>query len=319
MELSFMRFTFGLATLLGIALMLVGCGTTKSDKREIESEKAETPYANLDDIKPQSIVYKTVNGKDLALDLYMPTPLGTAPTLAVWVHGGAWMRGSKNETLSKNGNLVASLLNEGVAVAAVNYRLSGEAIYPAAPNDINDAINFLVDNSDNLKLSAEHVIMMGRSAGGHLASLLTTSNNDDVPFLNAKPRYRVIGMVDFFGPSDFLALRGNSGKVDHDAPDAAEAQFLGESPLVNEALAREASPTTYIDNKTPPFIIFYGLDDGVVPATQSELLSRRLDQFGVPNELFLAKGKRHGDPVFDTDEFVSKVVNFVREVKKENN
>tara|TARA_B000000557_G_scaffold227823_1_gene199013 strand:- start:2875 stop:3624 length:750 start_codon:yes stop_codon:yes gene_type:complete len=249
----------------------------------------------------------------------MPTPLGTAPTLAVWVHGGAWMRGSKNETLSKNGNLVASLLNEGVAVAAVNYRLSGEAIYPAAPNDINDAINFLVDNSDNLKLSAEHVIMMGRSAGGHLASLLTTSNNDDVPFLNAKPRYRVIGMVDFFGPSDFLALRGNSGKVDHDAPDAAEAQFLGESPLVNEALAREASPTTYIDNKTPPFIIFHGLDDGVVPATQSELLSRRLDQFGVPNELFLAKGKRHGDPVFDTDEFVSKVVNFVREVKKENN
>lgn len=314
-----MRFTFGLATLLGIALMLVGCGTTKSDKREIESEKAETPYANLDDIKPQSIVYKTVNGKDLALDLYMPTSLGTAPTLAVWVHGGAWMRGSKNETLSKNGNLVASLLNEGVAVAAVNYRLSGEAIYPAAPNDINDAINFLVDNSDNLKLSAEHVIMMGRSAGGHLASLLTTSNNDDVPFLNAKPRYRVIGMVDFFGPSDLVALRGNSGKVDHDAPDAAEAQFLGESPLVNEALAREASPTTYIDNETPPFIIFHGLDDGVVPATQSELLSRRLDQFGVPNELFLAKGKRHGDPVFDTDEFVSKVVNFVREVKKENN
>ncbi|MHC6646230.1 alpha/beta hydrolase fold domain-containing protein [Alteromonas sp. HB246098] len=314
-----MRFTFRLATLLGIALLLVGCGTTKSDKRETESEKTETPYANLDDIKPQSIVYKTVNGKDLALDLYMPTSLGTAPTLAVWVHGGAWMRGSKNETLSKNGNLVASLLNEGVVVAAVNYRLSGEAIYPAAPNDINDAINFLVDNSDNLKLSAEHVIMMGRSAGGHLASLLTTSNNDDVPFLNAKPRYRVIGMVDFFGPSDLVALRGNSGKVDHDAPDAAEAQFLGESPLVNEALAREASPTTYIDDETPPFIIFHGLDDGVVPATQSELLSRRLDQFGVPNELFLAKGKRHGDPVFDTDEFVSKVVNFVREVKKENN
>lgn len=314
-----MRFTFGLATLLGIALMLVGCGTTKSDKRETESEKTETPYANLDDIKPQSIVYKTVNGKDLALDLYMPTSLGTAPTLAVWVHGGAWMRGSKNETLSKNGNLVASLLNEGVAVAAVNYRLSGEAIYPAAPNDINDAINFLVDNSDNLKLSAYHVIMMGRSAGGHLASLLTTSNNDDVPFLNVKPRYHVIGMVDFFGPSDLVALRGNSGKVDHDAPDAAEAQFLGESPLVNEALAREASPTSYIDNETPPFIIFHGLDDGVVPATQSELLSRRLDQFDVPNELFLAKGKRHGDPVFDTDEFVSKVVNFVREVKKENN
>lgn len=314
-----MRFTFGLAALLGIALLLVGCGTTKSDKRETESEKTETPYANLDDIKPQSIVYKTVNGKDLALDLYMPTSLETAPTLAVWVHGGAWMRGSKNETLSKNGNLVASLLNEGVAVAAVNYRLSGEAIYPAAPNDINDAINFLVDNSDNLKLSAEHVIIMGRSAGGHLASLLTTSNNDNVPFLNVKPRYHVIGMVDFFGPSDLVALRGNSGKVDHDAPDAAEAQFLGESPLVNEALAREASPTSYIDNETPPFIIFHGLDDGVVPATQSELLSRRLDQFDVPNELFLAKGKRHGDPVFDTDEFVSKVVNFVREVKKENN
>ncbi|WP_334022228.1 alpha/beta hydrolase [Alteromonas sp. S015] len=314
-----MRFTFGLATLLGIAIMLVGCDTTKSDKSETKSNKAETPYLNVNDITPQSMIYKTVNGKDLALDLYMPAFSDSVPTLAVWIHGGAWMRGNKDETLSKNGNLVASLLNEGVAVAAVNYRLSGEAIYPAALNDINDAVNFLVENKGELKQSADRVIMMGRSAGGHLAALLTTSNNDNVPFLDAKPRYRVIGMVDFFGPSDLVALRGNSGKVDHDAPDAAEAQFLGESPLTNEALAQEASPTTYIDDETPPFIIFHGLDDGVVPASQSELLSRSLDQFGVPNELFLVKGKRHGDPVFDTDEFVSKVVNFVKRVNKKNN
>ena len=303
----------------GIAATLTGCDMTNSSNKDTDTNRAETTYLNADKVKPQSIVYKTVNGKGLALDLYMPAFSETTPGLAVWVHGGAWMRGSKDETMPKNGNLVASLLNEGVAVAAVNYRLSGEAIYPAAPNDINDAINFLVDNKDELKLSADRVIMMGRSAGGHLASLLTTSNNDDVPFLNAKPRYSVIGMVDFFGPSDLVALRGNSGKVDHDAPDAAEALFLGESPLVNEALAREASPTTYIDDETPPFIIFHGLDDGVVPASQSELLSRHLDQFGVPNALFLVKGKRHGDPVFDTDEFVSKVINFVREVKNENN
>lgn len=243
----------------GIAATLTGCDMTNSSNKDTDTYRAETTYLNADKIKPQSIVYKTVNGKRLVLDLYMPAFSETAHTLAVWVHGGAWMRGSKDETMPKNGNLVASLLNEGVAVAAVNYRLSGEAIYPAAPNDINDAINFLVDNKDELKLSADRVIMMGRSAGGHLASLLTTSNNDDVSFLNTKPRYSVIGMVDFFGPSDLVALRGDTGKVDHDAPNAAEALFLGESPLVNEALAREASPTTYIDDETPPFIIFQDL------------------------------------------------------------
>lgn len=296
------------ALCVGLATTLFGCGVMNN----VEKHK------NVESPKQQTFVYKKENGKSLALDLFLPTASNNPSLLAVWVHGGAWMRGSKDETLTKNGNLVTSLLAEGVAVAAVNYRLSGEAIYPAAPNDINDAVNFLMEKKSDLHLEADRVIMMGRSAGGHLAALLTTSNNDKVSFLSQAPKYSVVGMVDFFGPTDLVALRGNSGKVDHDAPDAAEALFLGESPLENTALAREASPTSYIDSETPPFIIFHGLADGVVPASQSELLSNKLDQFNVPNQLFLVEGKRHGDPVFDTDEYVTKVVDFVKNIKRKS-
>lgn len=119
-------------------------------------------------------------------------------------------------------------------------------------------------------------------------------------------------MVDFFGPVDLHALKGNSGKVDHDAPDAAEAQFLGVSPRQNEKLAKEASATTYVDAKTPPFLIFHGTDDDVVPDSQSTLMADTLKQAGVPYFIELVKGARHGDPVFDTDKYVNQIVVFAR-------
>lgn len=261
---------------------------------------------------PVTKFYKETEQTPLALDIYLPKQTEKAAKLAIWIHGGAWMRGSKDETLPKNGNLIRALLQEGIAVAAVNYRLSGQAIYPAALQDINDAINYLSDNSTSLQIDTTSVLLMGRSAGAHLAALLGTSNNQDAPFLETAPQYKVAGVVDFFGPSNLNELKGNSGKVDHDAPDAAEALFLGVSPRVNVPLALEASPTTYIDPEDPPFIIFHGEKDRVVPASQSKYLSMQLSSNGVVNSLHLDESARHGDRVFDSQEYVLLVVEFVK-------
>lgn len=265
----------------------------------------------------QTVTYKQRQGHALDMDIYLPTKQQSEPyPVLIWIHGGAWFRGSKERTIPQNGNLVSKLTEEGYAVVALNYSLSGQAQFPAPIQDINDAINFLYDNGEQFNIEASRVGMMGRSAGGHLAALISASNNDkDTKFYDKgnAPKYKVAVVVDFFGVSNLEALTGNSGKVDHDAPDAAEAKLLGDSPRNRPDLARWASPTTYIDNDSPPFILFHGDNDQIVPASQSELLKAELDRHGVTNELFIQEGATHGDPIFDTDQYVDEVVAFIKQ------
>ncbi|MGC9422873.1 alpha/beta hydrolase fold domain-containing protein [Vibrio sp.] len=294
------RAIIGLTMLIGI-VSLVGC----SARNGLEL----TPVP----VQKQTIDYKTVNGKTLALDLYLPHQQQAAPLL-VWVHGGAWMRGSKDEFFTKNGRLANTLLKQGYAVAVVNYRLSSEATFPAPVADINDAINYLMVHRQNFSLKSDRVVMMGRSAGAHLAMLVATSNTYDSGFYLAghEPRYKVSAVVDFFGPSDLVELKGNSGAIDHDAPDSSQAKMLGKSPREDAELAKWASPTTYINNTTPPFIIFHGLNDTTVPYSQSEYLKSVLDGYGIENHLYLVDGAHHGDPIFDTDLYVTQVLDFIQ-------
>ncbi|WP_137166640.1 alpha/beta hydrolase [Salinimonas lutimaris] len=294
-----------------VALFVTGCQTqTVATQPPVDAAMA-IQAANM--TIPVTRTYKETDSANLQLDLFLPDAKQQPAKLVVWVHGGAWMRGSKDETMQRNGNLVRSLLQKGYAVAAVDYRLSGQAKYPAAIEDVNDSINYLVANQQELNLQADQVIVMGGSAGGHLASVIATANNDKAPFFSSAPQYKIVGAVDFYGPVDLHELKGNSGDVDHDAPDAAEARFLGVSPRQNEALAKEASATTYVDAQTPPFMIFHGTDDGVVPDSQSTLMADTLKQAGVPYSVELVKGARHGDPVFDTDKYVNQVVQFTQQ------
>lgn len=294
-----------------LTILITGCQTQQVTSQPPVDVAAAMQAANM--IIPVTRTFKKTDSVNLQLDLFTPDTQKQPAKLAIWVHGGAWMRGSKDEAMSKNGNLIRSLNEAGYAVAALNYRLSDEAPYPAALQDINDGINYLVTHHKTLNIDTGEVLMMGRSAGAHLASLLATANNDPAPFFNNKPAYQVAGVVDFFGPVDLYALKGNSGKVNHDAPDAAEARFLGVSPRQNEALAKEASATTYVDAQTPPFLIFHGTDDDVVPVSQSRLMADTLKQAGVPYSIELVKGARHGDPIFDKDKYVNQVVQFARQ------
>ncbi len=275
-----------------------------------QTQHAVTPYIL------KTIEYKQHKNYNLALDLYLPTKESNkASPLLVWIHGGAWFRGSKELTIPKNRNLIRQVTSQGYAVAAVNYTLTAKGKFPTPVQDINDAVNYLHDNSSQYNLDVKQVGMMGRSAGGHLAALLATSNNDG----NSKfylegtaPKYKVAVVVDFFGVSDFETLKGNSGRADHDAPDAPEARLLGASPRVRPDLAKWASPVTYIDQDTPPFIMFHGSVDQVIPDSQSIWLKSKLDENGIANQLYIDEGARHGDPVFDSDKYVEKAVSFIK-------
>lgn len=259
----------------------------------------------------KDIVYKTLDGRTLMLDLYKPKQMAEQPyPLLVWVHGGAWKRGSKDAIPTKNPLLLRSMMQKGYALASIDYRLSGEATFPAAIVDINDALNYLHDHAEQFNVAADNVVMMGRSAGGHLAGLIGVTNLQDNLSLYPQPRYQVSAVVSFFGPTDLLALGYKGGKAVSDK--SSVSRFLGNTPSEIPEIAKQVSTTTYVNEKTPPFIQLHGTLDKRVPLAQSEQLKAKLDAFGVENQLWIEEGVGHSAPVFDTEKYVPHVVTFVQ-------
>lgn len=258
---------------------------------------------------------KNVDGNALKLDLYLPASQQHAtskPPLIVWVHGGAWKRGDKTAFIQKNNHLVNTLLTKGYAIASINYRLSGEAQFPAQIQDVNDGIEFLWQNADKYGFDKDRIAIMGRSAGGHLAGLVAMSNHHDVSdFISQakQPSFDIQALVSFFGVYDFIALNEQKNS----SAKSPEGQLLGDAPSNLVDIAKIASPTTYADAKAPVTLLLHGLQDSNVPNEQSVLLHNALDNAKVNNKLVLVEGARHGDPVFDSEQYVNQVSQFLAE------
>lgn len=259
----------------------------------------------------KDILFKTVGETEIKLDLY--TPSAEAEThypLLVWVHGGAWKRGSKDAITEKNPLLLKSVLTEGYALASVDYRLSGEANFPEPVQDINDALNYLYDNAEKLGIKADRIAIMGRSAGGHLAGFIGATNSayHQVDFYDA-PKYKVSAVVSFFGPTNLLELGNKGGKKA--SKKSSVSRFLGDVPSNIPEVALRASTTTYVNESTPAYIQLHGTLDKRVPLSQSELLKEKLNEYGVSNQLLIEEGVGHSAPVFDTDKYVPRVLDFL--------
>ncbi|CAH1536739.1 Lipase [Vibrio owensii] len=258
----------------------------------------------------KDIVFKTVKGREIKLDLYKPKLQSAQPyPLLVWVHGGAWKRGSKDAIPTKNPLLLQSVIEKGYALAAVDYRLSGEASFPAPVQDINDALNFLHDHAQQYHIAADNFVMMGRSAGGHLAGFIGTTNaHSNIEFYE-KPKYQVKAVVSFFGPTDLLALGSKGGKSA--SKKSSVSRFLDDTPSSIPDIAKQASSTTYVNQNTPPFIQLHGTVDKRVPLSQSALLKAKLDEYGIENQLWIEEGVGHSAPVFDSKKYVPHVMAFL--------
>ena len=203
----------------------------------------------------------------------------------------------------------------GWAVVSAEYRVSGFQPYPAAIQDVKAAIRFLRVHGAELGLDASRLVLMGESAGAHLAALagLTGGGEDfgtaDFPGVSDT----VSGVVDLYGPADLLAMPGAApepGQNPYDNPSVP--LFLGGYPSQCPDRARQASPLTHVSPAAPPFLIFHGTADPVVPAAQSERLYQALTAAGVPAELCLVEGAGHASPEFFQPEIQRRVLWFVR-------
>lgn len=240
----------------------------------------------------KDIAYASIGDRILPLDLYRPANRAEPLPLVIWIHGGGWRNGSKNPITRCVG-----LLERGYAVASVEYRLSGEARFPAAIEDCKAAVSFLRFNADRYGLDPNRFGAWGSSAGGHLVSLLGVTN-DIADFnthaISKKASPAVQAVCNWFGPSDFLRMNDFPGRIDHNAPESPESLFIGGPIQENKAQTRRANPITYVSPTDPPFLHMHGENDQAVPYNQSELLHAALQKAGVSSTLHkVAKGD-HG-------------------------
>jgi acetyl esterase/lipase len=239
----------------------------------------------------KDLVYARVGQRELLLDLYLPQDAPEPLPVVVWIHGGAWRVGSKEDSPA------ARMAERGYAVASIGYRLSQEAIFPAQIHDCKAGVRWLRANAGRYGLDPGRIGAWGASAGGHLAALLGTSGGVgdlEGELGNLAASSRVQAVCDFFGPSDFARMNDERGIMDHDAADSPESQFIGGSVQSCPHLVARANPITYVSAGDPPFLMVHGGADRTVPPNQSELLYRTLRQAGVEAELHIVPGAGHG-------------------------
>jgi acetyl esterase/lipase len=259
------------------------------------------------------------------VDIYLPDEgKGPFPVIAV-IHGGAFMMGDKRDVQQLP---MLEGLKRGYAVVCIEYRLSGEAIFPAQIYDCKAAIRFLRANAQKYGFDAKRIAAWGGSAGGHLSSLVGTSAGvkdlEDLSMGFPAEDCSVQAVVDWYGPTeDFLKMdeelqTSGCGVPDHSAPESPESLLLGSLITEVPELVRRASPMTYVSAHTPPFLIQHGLLDQLVPVQQSihfaEAIEKAAGKDRVTLELF--PGVYHADPAFETPQNTSRVLDFLDSVLK---
>jgi acetyl esterase/lipase len=257
----------------------------------------------------KDIAFASVGGTNLLLDLY-PVETQRGP-LIVYVHGGAWRGGSKNEMPLKD------LVEAGCPAASIEYRLSTVAKFPAQAHDIKAAIRFLRGEAKKLKIDASKIVVAGSSAGGHLAALIGVSNGvkelEGDLGSHREQISNVQGIVSFFGGSDLTTILAQSTPKALEMRMPALDLLLGGQPDKEKELARLASPVFHVDKNDPPLLLFHGDQDPQMPVNQSLQLEGAYEKVGAKVRLKILHGAGHGGRVFYEPEQMDVVKDFLRE------
>lgn len=254
------------------------------------------------------------------LDIYLPNE-GSGPfPVILAIHGGGFAMGDKNST-----EVAPEFagVQRGYAVVSANYRLSGEAVFPAAIYDLKAAVRFIRANAAKYNLNPNRIAAWGDSAGANMASMLGTSAGvkqlEDLSMGNPTEPSNVEAVVDLFGPTNFATMdedfikAGFKGYMIHSDADSSESEYMGFQVTKYPEKTRLADPETYISAKTPPFFIENGTMDNVVPMSQDARLAAALEKAIGKDKVVhvVLEGAGHGGPQFGTPENLDKVYAFL--------
>ena len=232
-----------------------------------------------------NITYKVANGYEAKLDVYEPRDTDEPRATVIYIHGGGWTGGTKEGVALR----LLPYLQMGLAVVNVEYRLARVSPAPAAVEDCRCALRWVIRNADRYKFDTSKLVVTGGSAGGHL-SLMTgildpaSGLDDSCP---GDEQLKVAAVVNYYGITDVVDI------LDGPHRQTYAVTWLGGMPN-REAVARRASPLTYVRSGLPPILTIHGDADTTVPYVHATRLHKALDKKNVPNELLTIPGGKHG-------------------------
>lgn len=261
----------------------------------------------------RDLTYKTIGERDLKLDIYMPkTIVSESFPAVIFIHGGGWINGDKEQSMRAYQFLFKPLIERGLAVVAISYRLADrDTRFPTQLEDCKDAVKWIKKNAGSFNLDEKSIGIVGASAGGHLGLLLGMtpdmgySSIPDLVGYSSDVRF----VVALYPPTDLKNLDTEKGGY-------FARQVIGGSYEQYPEMYAKASPVNYLDNKVPPILLIHGELDLIVPLTQSVNLFRKGKDKGKHIDLLVVKNARHGAVGFkdqrDIDPSIEEIIYRIR-------
>jgi acetyl esterase/lipase len=252
------------------------------------------------------VVYTKVNGWEGKVDLYLPPKNQGPSAVVINIHGGGWNHGVKE---SQTG--FSTFFKAGFAVANIEYRLTGQATAPAAIEDTRCALIYLISNAKALNIDVNKIVIMGGSAGGHLALMAGLLANDHTFDRNCPgiETIRVAAIIDKYGIADVWDWAYGKNITSKSA-----TNWLGPKAK-DEAFVKSVSPVSYVTKASPPVFIVHGDADPTVPYQQSVELFKMLQNVGVRSEFITVQGGVHGKFVKEKNAEINKaILQFINDV-----
>ncbi|MBK0382356.1 alpha/beta hydrolase [Pedobacter sp. SD-b] len=286
--------------LLSISLMLLITFMSKAQERP-EFKKVKLPDGFTSQI---DVIYTQVGDWDGRMDIYLPPNKNKPTPIIVNIHGGGWNHGVKESQTGFN-----TFFKMGYAVANIEYRLTPQATAPAAVEDTRCALVYLIKNAGSLNIDASKIVIMGGSAGGHLALMGGLLGNNPIFDTNCTEvnKIKVAAIIDKYGITDVYDWAYGKNITSKSA-----ISWLG-TRAKDEAFAKSVSPIYQIKKDSPPIFIVHGDADPTVPYQQSVDLKKKLDEMGVKNQFITVPGGKHGGFTEEQNrDLNNKIVEFLK-------
>lgn len=261
---------------IAIACLMTVCVaavvTVSADEPEIDLQK--------------NVVYGQVDDRELTLHLAKPKNLASPAPVIVYIHGGGWRMGDKDQHLQQ----IQQAAKQGYVSVSVGYRLAPKYLFPAQVEDVKCAVRWLRAHAEELNIDPQRIGAIGYSAGAHLSMMLGTMDpgdglEGDGPWQDQSSKVQAV--VSYFGPTNLQS----------EYPAVTKAIFLGFLGGMLEEKRDEyrlASPITYVNAGDAPTLMFQGTKDVLVPYEQAFEMCTALSQAGVPGRVEILLGAGHG-------------------------
>ncbi len=274
--------------------------------------RAHVPIYTDGSFIKKTYTYKETDNHSLKMDIWYPeTTKHQKHPLVFFCHGGGWISGFRNQP--NNISWCKYLASKGLSVCSIDYRYGLKNSMEDILSDYIDALNFVKENSDNLKIDKSNIVLMGLSAGGHLSLLYSTYNT----FMNnGKNMEGIKGVVAYYSPSDLKDIFISENK-------SVFAKFATKQTLKAD-LEEETkvydyySPINWVSERMIPCLIVHGKLDAVVPLESSLKFTRSLKKNNIYYEFLThSKGEHSFDTKlkdFNTVNILEKTVRFIKKV-----